>query len=356
MKKIIIPLSLYAVFGLSSCSEDFEVSAPHKDYTVVYGILNASDTAHYIRIQKAFLDENKSAIDLAKLPDSSYYSNLNVTIQPFDANNTPQGNPITLTKVDMTAEGYPKNAPANEQGFFTTPSYAYKFKAQLNSSYKYKITINNPASGATHTADVSIVNNDPDPNQSNSGFYVSSFNKDTVQLAFERTLPAAKLSISGNVPRNGAYFEGFLRFQYLEKNATTGAETRKSVDYMLSNVENKGANFILSTPNTSIYNFLRDEIGIAPNNIQRYMGFVEIHLFAGNQELALYKQLNNTQGGLTGDQIKPIYTNIKGPDAIGVIASKAERVHYQGFISSNTLDSLQRNPITEPLRILGRTN
>src|SRR5437764_4127391 len=47
---------------LASCSEDFTVGAPYKAITVVYGIMDVGDTAHYIRIQKAYYDENMSAL------------------------------------------------------------------------------------------------------------------------------------------------------------------------------------------------------------------------------------------------------------------------------------------------------
>ena len=65
---------------VSSCSKDFKIDAPYKDITIVYGLLNISDTAHYIRIHKAFLDESKNALVMATTTDSIYYKNLSVTV------------------------------------------------------------------------------------------------------------------------------------------------------------------------------------------------------------------------------------------------------------------------------------
>src|SRR5690606_21255581 len=130
MKKILFSvLSLAFVFGIQSCSEDFEVTAPYKDVTLVYGLLNMQDTAHYIRIQKAFLDENKNAFDMARQADSSFYreSDLEVVMKEI-ANGAMVGAPIPLSRVDMNLEGYPKK----EGVFFTAPNYGYKFKKGLN--------------------------------------------------------------------------------------------------------------------------------------------------------------------------------------------------------------------------------
>ena len=54
--------------------------------------------------------------------------------------------------------------------------------------------------------------------------------------------------------------------------------------------------------------------------------------------------------------ILTFYTNIKGENALGLFASKAQRVHYQGYITEKTLDSLKKNTLTEKLNIKGRTD
>ncbi|MBK8555265.1 MAG: hypothetical protein IPL65_05590 [Lewinellaceae bacterium] len=66
---------LAPVFGLllSTCSNDFEITAPWKSYPVVYAFLSAQDTAHYVRIEKAFLSPDKSALAVAQIADSLYY-------------------------------------------------------------------------------------------------------------------------------------------------------------------------------------------------------------------------------------------------------------------------------------------
>src|SRR6516164_7458325 len=108
MKKLIIPfIAMVSLFLLPGCSEKFNVAAPYKNITVIYGYLDMKDTAHYIRIQKAFLDQNKSAVTMAQTSDSNFYANLNVTIAKVSFNGATQG-VIQLNRVDLNNEGYPK--------------------------------------------------------------------------------------------------------------------------------------------------------------------------------------------------------------------------------------------------------
>ena len=96
MKKLFLPVTvLVALLSLSSCSENFDVAAPYKSITVIYGLMDQGDTAHYIRIEKAFLDQNKSAVDMAKNPDSIYFSNLDVRIDVLNNNSVINSIPLT---------------------------------------------------------------------------------------------------------------------------------------------------------------------------------------------------------------------------------------------------------------------
>ena len=133
--------------GLASCKQDFKVSAPYKPVTIVYGLLNMGDTAHYIRIQKAFIDESLSALDLAKNADSNYYPNLVVTLRELNS-----GTVITntnLTRVDLNTEGYQKDSGT----FFNNVSYAYKTTKTLNPNYTYRLVITNPDNGMSDSSE-----------------------------------------------------------------------------------------------------------------------------------------------------------------------------------------------------------
>lgn len=354
MKKLIPALALLSTMGLYSCSEDFEVAAPYKQITVAYGVLDMADTAHYIRVQKAFMDEHKSAIDMSKEPDSSFYSQLDVKVVEYLGNNIT--NTITLQKVDLNNEGYYKQSSVKDQSFFTTPHYGYKFKHQLNPSRDYRFIITNPQTGKVDSSDrIGIVSNDT--TDKTKGFDVNEFNYLNFTLNFSRTTQTAKTSFFVNTPTNGYILEGYIRFHYVEQNTVTNATERRSVDYNFSTLNTEPTSaYQPSVQNLSILAYLRAAMGVAPANTVRYMDSCDVYFYAGSKELYSYTFVTQSQGSsLTNDNIQPNYTNMLTEDALGVIGSRASRYYYNAAITEPTLDTLMNNEITRELNIRGRT-
>jgi len=359
MKKLFIPLVMAAAVAMTGCSEDFEVAAPYKDVTVVYGILDPLDTAHYIRIQKAFLDENKSAIDMSKVPDSSYYESLTVTMKEFsDARGAAYVRSVPLSAVDMNFEGFVKDQPANEQGFFQSPNKAYKFKMDLNPNYSYRLIIQNNKTGNIDSSDLLLMVN-PDSTKGTNRFYISAFNNATYSIDFSKTaLNNPTFSLLGNAPLNSRFLEGVIRFHYVEKNISTSATTAKYVDYKFDRDDQPTTQFKLEVNTRNIYGYLADAIGTAPANVERYMDSCDVFVYAGDNYLYTYEQVNMAQsGGIAADQIKPYYTNIKSTSkAVGIVGSRTYRVFNNAPLTQATVDSLMTNPITSGLNIKGRSD
>ena len=345
MKKLLIP-AMAALLSLSACSEDFEVSAPYKNITVVYGLLNPADTAHYIRIQKAFLDEHKNAADMAKTPDSSFYADLDVKVEEVSNSSGAVVSTILPSRVDLNLEGYPKEPGA----FFTAPSYAWKFKRNLNPAYSYRLLVTNRQTGELISARTAIIANDP------FNFRVPSFDQQSYTLAFANPLPNTPFRLNINrLPDSAAYFEGIIRFHYVDKNTITNQQTDRSVDWNFATVNRtSGSNFInLDVTTGSFFQFLASTMGIAPANTERYMDSVDMFVWAGTQELQQYRTVNQAQGGLTADQIRPFYTNIQGANALGLLAGRASRFRLNIPIAEHSLDSLKVSPVTRSLNIVG---
>src|SRR5436190_179667 len=102
MKRFIFPfLAMATLFFTPGCSEKFDIGAPYKNITVVYAFLDQGDTAHYIRIQKAFLDQNKNALVMSTNPDSNFYAKLNVKIVRLRYGTTDVVDSFHLTRVNL---------------------------------------------------------------------------------------------------------------------------------------------------------------------------------------------------------------------------------------------------------------
>lgn len=362
MKQTLFIVGLLSLLITASCSEDFTVSAPYKPTTAVYGLLNPADSVHYIRIQKAFIDENKSAIELAKVPDSSFYNSLTVQLVEYSTDRSTVLNTQQLVKVNANDEGYQKNEPVTKsQQFFSDPNFAYKFfnsdmPLSYDKWYRLLITYTN---GRTDSSNfIGIINDDKD--KEDLGFHIPNFDFEYYQISFDRTLPSSRYKLLTYMPANARIIEGVIRFNYVDVNLLDNTQTDKFVDFFFDTETaaiEAGQSFDLEVPNSDIYAFLSAAIGPAPQNYVRDIDTCSIFVYAGSPELFYYNQINQGQaGGLTGDNIQPNYTNFVGDNVIGVVGSRAARTYDRVVISTNTIDSLKLNPATEQLRIRGRSD
>ena len=115
--KLKYTLLVCCLFTLFSCSNEFELNAPAKEIPIVYGLLSRSDDVHYIRIEKAFIDENTSALELAQDPNALYFENVQVELV-HESN----GDAFLMERVDASQLGLER-----EDGIFaTTPNILYK--------------------------------------------------------------------------------------------------------------------------------------------------------------------------------------------------------------------------------------
>lgn len=352
MKKIIQSILLLAsAYGLTSCNEKLNIAAPYKNITVVYGLLNRADTAHYVRIQKAFMDEDQSAIDMAKIADSSFYNSLNVIVKEF----TSGGSLVTtipLTKVDLANEGYPKATGA----FFNTPNFAYKFKHPLNAAHTYRIVITNTQTGNVDSASTNIINND-DPTK----FGIREWKSGLYQLSFEQVIrengKMDETSFDADIPNSAGATELILRFNWTDSNIVTGVSTKRSADFngfSLSGNFNPGVstNVTFITQNKNFYDFLSNAMGKPANvNQYRYMDSCDMILYVAGIEYQRYRDLNSNKGGVTADEIRPLYTNIKGKDVMGLFTTRTFTQKLQIGLTKDTRDSLRSNSITRDLNI-----
>lgn len=340
MKKILLSLaSLAMITGLYSCSDDFKIASPYKNITVVYGLLNMGDTAHYVRIQKAFMDENKSAVDMAKVADSSFYASLDVKIQELNSGGAVIST-IPLQRVDLTNEGYPKDTGA----FYNTPSYAYKFKYALNATNKYKLVIANSASGEKDSAVTNVITN------SASELRVIEWGDPLFKLEFSRSQSFFDVSLV--LPTGATTVQGIVRFHWVDSNIVTGASAQRSADFSVQQKDlGGGATLTLKVQNLYFYDFLKTAMGTPAPNVYRYMKNSDMILYVAGEEYTRYKNLNSNNGGLTANEIRPTYTNIRGENVLGIFSTRASNIKKDIIWNQPTKDSLLAHPLTKDLNI-----
>lgn len=341
--------ALALTIGFSSCSEDFDVLAPAKPYTVVYGILDASEPVNYVRIQRAYADPNKSALDLAKLPDSSYFPNIAVTMQEVGSS----APPVTLNRVAM--------ADKNPGTFFTKPNYAYEITQPLTPGRTYRVLIKNNDNGNVDTAETVIADvsggriselaPDINPNQkvelsptnSSNSFEDGTYSWRVLQYPLSATIK---------------YMNAMVRFHFREQPVGGGAQTERTVDHIFSRPLNTGGNgWDTKVPSDKFNNFyiaIANGLGDAPAGTERLVDSADLIAYFGTPELYTYQQNQIAIGGLGGDQVQYRYTNIRGKDVIGVLASRGKIQRLRVPLSDGTVAALKVNPNTQKSNITGR--
>ena len=61
---------LLVTLFFSACTTDFQLEGEWKDIPVVYGFISVTDTAHYVRVEKAFLEPGGDANQIAPEADA----------------------------------------------------------------------------------------------------------------------------------------------------------------------------------------------------------------------------------------------------------------------------------------------
>lgn len=343
MKKLLLPL-LIALVGFSSCSEDFEVAAPYKQVTVVYGLLDVRGSAQYVRVQKAFMDEARSAFVMAKEDDSSFYQNLRVEMREISGS-TVRTLPA-LQRVDLQAEGFPKESGS----FFETASYAYKTTERVQAGRRYRLVITNTETGRVDSSETEVIDSSAAALQIVQvdlfGGYAIDFSRSSLNFGLQ----------FNPFPSQAKMMEAVMRFHVIDRNTNTGNEVEKTYDFTFARLDTTAPDFPrIAAPNSSFYSFLAGALGPAPAGIERILDSSDILIHVGTRDMLRYQIFNSASGGLTGDQVRPLYTNIRSADgsALGLFAARTTRIALNVPINKVVGDSLRANPLTAPLRIVG---
>ncbi|MEM6964613.1 MAG: hypothetical protein AAF573_07610 [Bacteroidota bacterium] len=333
MKKIkILVAVVLGVVLYSACSNDIDLVAEWKDIPIVYGLISKSDTANYIRIEKAFLDNDKSALDIAQIPDSLYYDNITVQIKGA-------GNTYNLYRVDGNLEGFPR-----EEGIFANaPNFLYKLKLpvgeELVGGEEYTLEINRGddlplvTSSAIMLDDLNIIRPSTNPDDASPVNWSNVF---TVQW---RATPEAKL------------FDTKL-FLHIKEEDVTNPDNNRDLVLEWKLLENEPQ--VLNSTGTTVsmevrvqgselYQFLANRLEVKSNVAREFVG-VDVLVIGAGVELTDYINAGNANQGITSTQIIPNYTNLS--EGRGIFSSRNSILHEGYQITSETVDSLQNNPLT----------
>ncbi|MCC7030528.1 MAG: hypothetical protein IT257_09495 [Chitinophagaceae bacterium] len=337
MNKIVIILGAVALF-FTSCNKNFKVGAEYKDVTAVFALLSKADTFNYVKITKGYYDELQDNLLLAQNSDSIYYNNLEVKM--MEISNGAVVDSFTLPRVDLNNEGFVKDSGI----FAQTPNYGYKFHKALNSDRRYRLKIKNLSNGKVIEGETEVINH----NQ--IIFQKPYINTQPLDFA----VPTQTFDFAWSAPATAVFFDVVLRFWYQEFNINTMITTRTYRDLtLIKNVLNNGAGGNATMSNSDFYRMLNSEVGVAPSFITRRVDTADLMLITGGQVLKTYIDATTAQGGITYDQIKPNYTNLKGEDVLGIMSTRGIKTLKDIPLTKPTIDSIVLGSLTKNLSFVG---
>ncbi len=327
--------AITAVF--QSCETDFDVTAPYKDITVVYGLLSQNDSVHYIKINKAFIGAG-NALEYAQKEDSSTYgNNLEVILREYS-----NGNALRTLSFDTTTI-YNKEA-----GVFYAPEqvvYKSAFIVPEIDDLEYHLEIRNKITGQIITAQTPLI----------SDFAVES-PRPMRQINFTIESPQR---IKWSSAKNGKRYNVSVRFWFDEVMVATNDTLPRYIDWNFSSVKSNSIQGsesleILYVP-TTFFTICKSlipykEIGpISENAVSaRLANHVEFLFAVAGDDLNTYMEVNEPSSGIV--QEKPDYTNIE--NGIGIFSCRYTQSTASLLFFTRLNDATENRLIGEDIKFV----
>lgn len=319
-----------------SCSNELDLTTEWQDIPIVYGIIAAESTTNYVRVEKAFLDPETNALQLAQIPDSIYYQEVVVQIERPERNER-----ITLERVDGKEEGI-----IREAGIFATdPNTLYKLELpraeQLEGGEEINIIVSRgdeitPATATTTLLEpFTIVGGQP------ADLINWSEYDRTVRVSWRPEGEAASV------------FDVNFIINYEEATGGSSEFASKSLEWKiaenLAREDMDAQRLTIEVLGREFYAFLASELE-ADATIQRRFTDIDLEIIAGGTELLDYINIRQVNTGITSAQEIPTFTNIEG--GLGLFTSRTTVSKLGLGITGPARDSLIEGSLTRDLNFL----
>ncbi len=338
MKKIFVSLLIISgLFFANSCSNDFELITDWKDIPVVYGLISTADTAHYIRLERAFLDPKTSALELAQIPDSIYYADATVKLVNIEDNRE-----YVFKKVDGNLEGYKR-----ESGIFAdTPNWLYKLKTNgidtLSPATDYQLIINRGETSEPVTATAETLT-DIEIRTPTIGTTIKFYSSPQPPAEPEPLDPSFRWIYDTD---NTVLFNASLTFFY-DETIDGVTEEKHFVWPLLTNFRSDGSTTSkrISMKTIEFYKTVAQNISENPA-ATRVARSVNVEVIGGGEAFRDYLDVNQANIGLTSSQVVPNFTNLS--EGYGLFSS-IFAISQDHFLDTKSRDSLRTGQYTRLL-------
>ncbi|MBU2018022.1 MAG: hypothetical protein KJ941_00130 [Bacteroidetes bacterium] len=320
MKQLISFFSLSVmILFLSACKEEIDVNTSYKETPVIFGLLDQTDSVHYIKINRGFVGPG-NALDFAKIPDSNYFEKVEAKIEE-----------IIGGKIERTwnlRDTLLKDKSTN--GVFFGPEYkAYYFttitEPALKNEAVYRLTVNINDSKLIVKGETQLV----------SGFAENNtLENQTSSLRFAK-LPGEFVSQSVSFNKGTSAFAN-VRLDILISEFRGNQKDTVTIPWNIFEGESSGATYSASAQGQSFYQTIRNGITNDNTITKRNLEGIRFTFTGGSTDLFNYVAVTKPSSSLS--QNKPIFTNLTVNGdyrVLGVFSSRKTISFYKSFINLN---------------------
>jgi len=325
----ILSILLVIILFSSSCANEVDINDDYKEISIVYGLLDQSESRHFVKLTKAFQTEGNVYLAAADQANSQYDANdVEMWIEEYAINGSyiksiPMDT-VLITKKDSGAFYFPNQLVyATPEGVKLSQNREYKLKAKIKSS------------GNQIEAQTKIIDD----------FHI------------DKPIYLVKYAdFSGNYshlvqffsPEKGKLYQLVIRFYYTEI-PTSGPKTSHFTDWKLSQIRSKttdgGEKMTYEFMGSTFYNNLAANIEPAENGLKRWSDSVQYIISVADENFTIYMDVNSPSTSIVQD--KPAYSNIV--NGYGIFASRYQKIRPFIGLSPKSLDSLINGNITYQL-------
>jgi len=340
-----LKISLIGVFFsliCVSCSTEVDIAAPKKETMAVYGILNPKENVQYIKVFKAFISSDTSALELAQDPNAIYYGEgeLEIEITENTSNRKFIAKPILLDTV-------PGFGPLSDKDYF---GFDGVFPQSPNRAYALNFT---PKPGQTYSLRVTNVK---------TQYQVTAQTQTIANFSVRRPFSSTSSPWNWIIPTTSPIeWDKSPEAGIFDVRMALTSEVRDAafVNILRTDVQTVS---IIKAYRDKKFDFTKDflfgaiaeAIDPLPTTEVRALQTVVVEVVAGNIDYERFINFNEAQNSVGSSQSLKVFTNIQG--GVGLFASKTSAQTIPIKVTEQSVDTLACGKLTNTLRYATANN
>ena len=330
----ILSIAALIVLTTSSCENDVDINDEYKEIGIVYGLLDFSETQHYIKLTKAFQTEGNVYLAAADEANSQYDpKDIEMYIEVYNRYGDFLRD-ITLDTVLITNK---------DTGAFFFPNqlvYATAANVSIHPSDIYKLRIKNLVNGNLIESETNLVQD----------FSIVKPRAILKLIDFSSKYPT---HLEWHSAVNGKLYQVTMRYYYTDIPAS-GPTVSHRIDWVLPTRRSERTDgkekVSLDYAGLGFYDLLKSEVPLPEPGMKRYSDSVEYVFTVAHENFSIYLDVNKPSTSVV--QERPAFSNIG--NGIGLFSSRYNKIRPFAGLTPKSLDSLYNGSKTYNLGFVDR--